>query len=213
MTFALLALTLAVSPAARAQVDADPLVEAQKVVPGLKVALRYASDDNFMHRAVYPPNARCLLRRSVAMRLAAAARVLAREGYRLLAWDCYRPRSVQEAMWKLVPEPGYVANPKVGSNHNRGTAIDLTLITHDGRPVEMPTDFDNFTQRAHQFDGSSSQGARAHRALLHRAMRAAGFYAIVHEWWHYNAPQARGYAVLDESLTGTRSASAASDPP
>lgn len=201
LVLAPLVLALAASPASSAQADADPLVDAAAMVPGLDVSLRYATEDNFLHRAVYPQGARCLLRRSVAERLAKAARWLAPQGYRLRVWDCYRPHSVQEEMWKLVPKPGYVANPRTGSNHNRGTAVDLTLITPDGGEVEMPTDFDSFTSAAHQEDSSSSQAAQAHRALLHRAMRQAGFYAINHEWWHYNAPHARSYAILDASLT------------
>lgn len=196
-----LALALAAAPVPGPAADPDPLVDAAKVVPGLDVSMRYATEDNFLHRAVYPKGARCLLRRSVAKRLAAAARWLAPKGYRLRVWDCYRPHSVQEAMWKLVPKPGYVANPKTGSNHNRGTAVDLTLITQDGGEVEMPTGFDSFTPQAHQDDTSSSPAARAHRDLLHRAMRQAGFYAINHEWWHYNAPHARSFAILDASLT------------
>jgi D-alanyl-D-alanine dipeptidase len=175
-------------------------VEAITVVPGLDVDMRYAQPDNFLHRAVYPKGARCLLLRSVAERLAVAARWLAPKGYRLRVWDCYRPRSVQWAMWKVMPVSGYVANPKTGSNHNRGTAVDLTLITHDGKPVEMPTGFDNFTQKAHQGDTSSSAEAQAHRELLHQAMRGAGFSAITHEWWHYNAPRAKTYPILDEPL-------------
>lgn len=186
--------------AAAVSVD-DPLVDASTVVPGLEVELRYATPTNFLHRAVYPEGARCLLRRSVAARLAVAAKWLAPRGYRLKVWDCYRPRSVQEAMWKLYPHPGYVADPKTGSNHNRGTAVDLTLVTADGGAVEMPTDFDSFTPAAHQGDGSSSQAAQAHRELLHRAMRQAGFFSIVHEWWHYNAPHAKTYAILDAALT------------
>jgi D-alanyl-D-alanine dipeptidase len=201
LLWAPLLLALAAAPAKPPAAEPDPLVDATTVVPGLDVSLRYATEDNFLHRAVYPKGARCLLRQSVAERLAKAARWLAPKGYRLRVWDCYRPRSVQEAMWKLVPKPGYVANPKTGSNHNRGTAVDLTLLTKDGDEVELPTDFDSFTPAAHQGDTSSSQAAQSNRELLHQAMRRAGFYAITHEWWHYNAPHARSYAILDASLT------------
>jgi D-alanyl-D-alanine dipeptidase len=187
--------------------ETDPLVDATTVVPGLEVELRYATANNFLHRAVYPKGARCFLRASVAKRLAVAARWLAPKGYRLKVWDCYRPRSVQQAMWKIYPHAGYVADPKTGSDHNRGTAVDLTLLTKDGAPVEMPTDFDSFEQAAHQGDPSSSQIAQANRERLHHAMRQAGFYAINHEWWHYNAPQAKTYAILDASLTASQSSS------
>lgn len=197
----LLGLLMAAAPKAHPPAHpADPLVLATAVVPHLKVSLRYATSNDFMHRAVYPKGARCWLRRSVARRLAKAARILWAEGYRLLAWDCYRPRSVQWAMWKIFPHPGYVANPATGSNHNRGTAVDITLLTRDGKPIEMPTDFDAFTTAAHLGDHSSSKAAQAHRAILHRAMRTAGFRGIHHEWWHFNAPHARSFAILDAPL-------------
>src|SRR6185503_17813597 len=93
------------------------LVRAQERVPGLVEDLRYATPDNFLKRAVYPKSARCLLLPQTADRLAVAAKALAGQGFRLKVYDCYRPRAVQWEMWKLFPKPGYVADPRQGSNH------------------------------------------------------------------------------------------------
>jgi len=141
------------------------------------------------------------LHRDVAERLARAALRLRAEGYRLLLWDCYRPRSVQWEMWKLVSDTRYVADPRRGSNHNRAAAVDLSLVTADGRQVEMPTAFDSFEERAFAdaVEGVS-QEAQQNRARLRRAMVAEGFRVRRTEWWHFDAPDAARYPVLDEPL-------------
>lgn len=173
------------------------LVEATARVPALVVDLRYATEDNFLGRAVYPEGARCLLLSPVADRLAQAARTLEAQGFRLKAWDCYRPLHVQWAMWKLVPVKGYVADPHTGSNHNRGAAVDVTLVTLEGEPVEMPTPFDTFGPAAHHGSTAGTAEARAHREALRQAMVGAGFRPNRMEWWHYDAPEAHGAPLLD----------------
>jgi len=176
------------------------LVEASTRVPDLVVELRYATSDNFLGRAMYPEGARCMLLPAVAERLARAERALQASGFRLKAWDCYRPLRVQWAMWRLVPRPGYVADPRVGSNHNRGAAVDVTLVTRDGEPVEMPTAFDTFGPEAHHGSTAGTAQARSNRERLRRAMVDAGFRPNRMEWWHYDAPEARGAPVLDLPL-------------
>ena len=176
------------------------LVDATTRVPGLVVELAYATEDNFLGRAVYPEGARCLLLPSVAERLATASRTLETQGFRLKAWDCYRPIHVQWAMWKLVPRKGYVADPHVGSNHNRGAAVDVTLVTLDGLAVEMPTPFDTFGPAAHHGSTAGTVDGRSHRETLRQAMVQAGFRPNRMEWWHYDAPERRGAPVLDVAL-------------
>jgi zinc D-Ala-D-Ala dipeptidase len=176
---------------------AAPLVPAQDVVRGLVVDLRYATKHNFLGRAVYPKDARCLLLPDTAERLAQAARLLSAQGYRLKVYDCYRPLAVQWQMWKLFPKPGYVADPRKGSNHNRGAAVDLTLVTSDGDAVEMPTPFDTFSRAAHQGYGGGSARSRANRERLRGAMEAAGFKPNRMEWWHFDLPGATKLPVLD----------------
>ncbi len=191
MMTALLWFSLAAAP--------EPLVEATGVVPELVVDLRYATADNFMKLKVYPDSAKCLLLSSAAKKLQAAANSLKAKGYRLKVWDCYRPLSVQFELWKVFPKPGYVADPnKKGSLHNRGAAVDLTLVTLDGADVEMPTPYDNFTKAAHHKDATGTPAAMLHRHILLEAMEGAGFKRNPMEWWHYELPAAISLPVRDE---------------
>jgi D-alanyl-D-alanine dipeptidase len=144
--------------------------------------------NNFLKVQLYPV-ARCLLRRDAALQLRAASDLLRKQGYRIKAWDCYRPHHVQVMMWDAFPRRGYVAPPQPGSVHNRGGALDVSLTDLDGKDVEVPTDFDDFTTRAN------------HRQVLRDAFEAAGFTGIRSEWWHFEAKDARKHAVLDVPLT------------
>jgi len=185
-----------------ASAEAPPkLLDAARVVPGLLVDLRYATPDNFLGKKVYPEGARCLLQEESAQRLSRAAAALRQQGYRLKVYDCYRPLSVQWEMWKVFPKPGYVADPRTGSNHNRGGAVDLTLVTLEGQAVEMPTPFDSFTPAAHHGYPGGSEASRKHREILRAAMEAQGFTPNRMEWWHYDLPNPTRYPVLDLPFT------------
>jgi D-alanyl-D-alanine dipeptidase len=160
--------------------------------------MRYATKDNFTGEVLYPV-ARCKLRRAVAARLAKAAKLLRAQDRRLLVWDCYRPTSVQAALWKLVPDERYVADPKKGSRHNRGAAIDLALVAKDGSAVILPTKFDEFSEAAHRDHALvGDSGVEARR--LAAAMKKAGFVGMPTEWWHFDAPDSAKYPLSDESL-------------
>ncbi len=176
------------------------LVDATLLVPDAVLDVRYATERNFVGRRLYP-HARCLLRRPVAERLARAAAALRRRGFRLVLYDCYRPLSVQRELWAARPEPGFVADPQRGSNHNRGAAVDVSLAGTDGAAVSMPTDYDHFGPRAR---ADASRGippeALAHRHLLRSAMEREGFRVNRREWWHFDAPEAASYPVLDVPL-------------
>src|SRR5207249_8315797 len=118
----------------------DPLVDAAAVgVRGLIVDLAYAKADNIAGRALYPLDAKCLLRRSVAQRLALAADALRKQGLRLVARDCTRSPESQRVLWRAYPQAGAVADPSRGSLHARGVAVDLELADLSGAPVEHPT--------------------------------------------------------------------------
>jgi len=188
-----------------AQRPAPQLVEVTTLDPTIRLDLRYARADNFTGVAVYP-GARCLLRRDAAERLARVQRALQAEGLGLLVWDCYRPFSVQERFWTLVPDERYVARPvridgrpASGSKHNRGAAVDVTLLDAAGHPLEMPTAFDDFSARAHR-GAPASPAARANAARLEAAMAAEGFVPLATEWWHFDAPGWQSYELLDVPL-------------
>ena len=174
------------------------LVDVAKLIPDAVIDIRYATEDNFTKTKLYPVGV-CKLRRAVATRLAAAAKTLRKQGRRLLVWDCYRPTSIQEKLWKLVPDERYVANPKQGSRHSRGAAVDVALVAKDGTAVTLPTQFDEFSEAAHRdkaLDGE--HGAEGRK--LEAAMKAAGFVGMPTEWWHFDAPDAAKYPLSSEAL-------------
>ncbi len=184
--------------AAGAREKPADLVELSTVIPDAVIDLRYATKDNFTGQQLYPVAA-CKLRRAVAARLAKAAALLRAKDRRLLVWDCYRPTSVQAALWKLVPDERYVANPKQGSRHSRGAAVDVALVDKDGNAVTLPTKFDDFTEAAHRkhaLEGAAGAEART----LEAAMKKAGFVGMPTEWWHFDAPDAAKYPLSNEVL-------------
>jgi zinc D-Ala-D-Ala dipeptidase len=192
-----LILILAASASAK---DLDPLVEVIKLTPTIRLDMRYATPDNFLHRAVYSKPT-CLLHKSVADRLALAQKRLAAQGYGLKLWDCYRPHAVQVEMWALVRDDRYVADPKKGSRHNRGAAVDLTLVDAQGQALEMPTAFDDFTEKAARASKSAwTPQAQHHYEILNAAMSSEGFSPLPSEWWHYDAPAWERFSILDKPL-------------
>ena len=193
MTPLLLTLAIAAAP--------EALVEVTTIVPDAVVDLRYATPDNFMKKAVYPPNARCLLLERSARQLKAAADVLREKGFRLRLYDCYRPHHVQFELWKVMPVPGYVAEPVKGSNHNRGGAVDLGLVTLEGKDVEFPSPYDFFGKQAHHGFADATKAAIEHRELLRTTMEGVGFKKNQMEWWHYDLPDAAKYPLRDEPFS------------
>ena len=166
--------------------EEDPRVDAAALVPGLIVDLAYAKADNVAGRALYPPEARCLLRRSVAERLARAADALRKQGFRLIARDCTRSLAAQKALWKAHPHPGAVADPSRGSLHARGVAVDLELADLEGAKLAMPTAFDAFGPAAAADAPLPDGPVKRRRDALEAAMYAAGFRVNPSEWWHYS---------------------------
>jgi D-alanyl-D-alanine dipeptidase len=168
-------------PVADAQ---DPLVDAARIIPGLVVRLPYATKDNIAGAPLYPKGTRCRLRRSVAERLALAARQLA--PLRLVALDCFRPQTVQVKLWKAHPQPGAVADPARGSLHERGVAIDATLADAAGDPLPMPTPFDFFGPEAYADAPLPDGPQKRNREILKAALYKVGFRVNPKEWWHFS---------------------------
>lgn len=170
-------------------VDADPrqrLVDLETAIPDARFDIRYATTDNFMKVRLYPV-ARAFLRAPAAEALANVQAELARSGLGLKIFDAYRPYRVTEAMWEPFKDPDYVADPARGSRHNRGAAVDLTLVDlATGRELEMPTGYDDFTPRAgHGFDDLPAT-VLGNRRTLREVMERHGFTALSSEWWHYD---------------------------
>lgn len=198
-----------VRPAPASSHDAAPrryaeLVDVSGLDASLVIEMRYATTDNFTKVALYP-EARCLLRAAVAERLVEVQRKLRARGLGLKLWDCYRPFSVQQALWKIVPDSRYVARPLErdgapvqGSRHNRGAAVDLTLVDHAGRELPMPSGYDDFSERAHRSCEQCSAEQRANKNLLEDAMVAAGFHPLRTEWWHFDGPNWARFPLADQ---------------
>jgi len=183
---------------------AGGLVDAAALVPDAVLDLRYAGSRNPAGRPLYAAP-RCLLLAPAAARLARAAGGLRARGYRLGLWDCYRPLSVQQELWRLLPDRRWVADPARGSNHNRGAAVDVALADAAGKLLELPTDHDSFDVRARPWAGAGRgipPAALLHRSVLRQEMERAGFLQDRGEWWHYDEPGGFRMPLLDVPLAG-----------
>lgn len=179
--------------------EMNGLVEVRSIDPAILVDLIYATDKNFTGQVLYKVEV-CLLRRGTAEKLAAANAEFGQDGYRLKVWDAYRPRSVQRIMWQYKPDGVYVADPDVGSNHNKGAAIDVTLVDKNGYELEMPTDFDDFSEQASRNYAGMSETARNNMDYLTAVMVKHGFKPIQSEWWHFNDEDLAQYDFLTLTL-------------
>ena len=151
------------------------------------------------------PEPRCLLRPEVAAKLSRVQEALEKRGLGLKIFDGYRPLSVQKKMWAKFPVEGYVANPAKGSNHNRGAAVDLTLVDGGGRELPMPSAYDEFSERAHRDYAGGTPEERANRQTLQEAMVKEGFKGLSTEWWHFDDADAKSYPVLDLAFNSVAS--------
>lgn len=179
------------------------LVDVQQVDPDIRVELKYSTTDNFIGRDVYGELTRAYLQPEMAKRLAKANALLKKEkpGYTLLVYDAARPNSAQYDLWNALDhlkiparsKTQYVADPKIGSNHNFGCAIDLTVADEKGRPLDMGTKFDFFGPLAYPRSedemlrkGKLTAPQIANRQLLRKVMTQAGFRVNTTEWWHFD---------------------------
>lgn len=152
--------------------------------------MKYATTDNFLKSQVYNCP-QCYLRFKTVKALLLANKKIMKKGYRIKIFDCYRPLDIQKCMWELVPNPEYVANPSRGSIHNRGGAVDITLVDKDGIELDMGTPFDYFgVESSHDYSDLSDEVIN-NRKLLKKIMLKKNFEAFDSEWWHYNLKNAK----------------------
>ncbi len=181
--------------------DAD-LVELILMDSTLKLDIRYATEDNFAGRQVYD-TARAFLQRPAAEAVVRVSAALREQGLGLIVYDGYRPWSVTRIFWDLTPDAQkqFVADPDRGSRHNRGCAVDLGLYDlSTGEPLPMPSDYDDFSERAYPTYAGGTAEERANRDLLIEAMRAEGFETYPTEWWHFDYKDWREYRILNVSF-------------
>ena len=178
-----------------------PLVDVKQLEPGILLDIRYATPNNFTGRPLYP-RARALLLPEPAQALARVHRVLKEKGYGIVVYDAYRPWRVTRDLWDSASDAdranGYVADPAIGSRHNRGCAVDVGLYDlGSGREVPMPSQFDDFSVRAHADWAGGPDEPRHNRDELRRAMEAEGFKVLPNEWWHFNFRDCDRQPLLD----------------
>lgn len=180
------------------------LVDVRTVVPDAIIDLRYATKHNFTGVRLYPRDARCLVHKSMRPGLEVAAKRLRRHGDVLVFWDCYRPHRVQVRMYRVVPNPNWVAKPgRYATSHEAARSVDVTIArAHRGGHCPsgrvrrhclriMGTGFDNFTPRAYAYATTGvGPTAQANRGLLRRAMKRGGINVYRGEWWHFDGPGA-----------------------
>jgi D-alanyl-D-alanine dipeptidase len=160
------------------------------------IDLIYAGASNFTGQAIYDhplcflhPQAEAGLRKAIA-----AARGF---GLRLKILDAFRPQEAQEALWAVAPNPDYIADPKIGSNHTRGVAVDLTLVGADGQALDMGTPVDTMSAASHHFHEAHPAAIQVNRMRLLTVMLEAGFMHHPREWWHYQLPDAERFPLID----------------
>ncbi len=179
----------------------NSMIDIKKHIPTVILEIKYASTDNFMHTALYPPIRTTYLREDAAVPLANIQKELAQINLGIKIWDAYRPYSVTEKMWEPVKDDCYAADPKFGSGHNRGIAVDLTLIElSTKKELDMGTGFDNFSDTAHHDFKDLPYHVILNRQMLRTIMERNGFKALETEWWHYYLPNAQKYELLDISF-------------
>lgn len=173
------------------------LVEIAQPEYDVEIEIVYATARNFTGAPVYSRPG-CYLHRDAAAALAKAIELARPLGYRLLIFDAFRPSEAQWKLWDHTPDPEFLADPRHGSPHSRGVAVDLTLIGPDGAPLEMGTGFDAFTPLSHHGSLEISVEAQRNRHLLMGLMTCAGWDFYRNEWWHYQLFESRSYDVLSD---------------
>lgn len=187
----------ATPPAEQGEFRRADLVELVALDPTIKLDIRYATTHNFLGTPLYS-QARAFMQRPAAEALVRVQRALAPAGYGLLVHDAYRPWYVTRIFWDATPtdKHNFVADPATGSRHNRGCAVDLTLIDlKTGHAVEMPSLYDEMSERAYPAYGGGSDAARHLRDLLRQHMEAEGFTVYEYEWWHFDYKDWKSYAI------------------
>ncbi len=175
--------------------DTAQWTEVVRLDSSILIDMKYATTENFVEEQMYDCS-RCFLRPEVARAVVRVHQSLHEQGLGLKMLDCFRPRPVQWQLWEKVPDPRYVADPRKGSMHNRGAAVDLTLVDSLGNELEMGTPYDFFGPEAHPSYTNLPDSVLNNRKVLREAMMAEGFKPITTEWWHFSLG-GKNYALSD----------------
>lgn len=176
--------------------ESKNLTDIAEAFPQLAIDLKYATADNLTGHPIYR-DARCLLHKDAAKALAKSIHIASVAGYKLLILDAYRPPAAQAILWQACPNPDYVVPLSRGSNHSRGTAVDVTLIDEHGVIVDMGTGFDEMREHSHPYHPAVAVQAQRNRLMLNAIMLGGGFTGIATEWWHFELPGSESYLLID----------------
>ena len=179
------------------------LVEIVAETEGIVLDLAYATPNNVTGAPIYTRGA-CFLHPTAAMHLDRAIELATSLGYQLKIFDAYRPTEAQWRLWDYAPDTNYVADPRRGSPHSRGIAVDLTLVDSNGHNLEMGTEFDDFSSSAHHGNRSISAVAQRNRMIFLGLMSSAGWDFYDKEWWHYQLFNPRRFPLLSDRAASTR---------
>lgn len=176
------------------------LIDVAKKFPQLHIDMKYATADNITGQPIYS-SSQCLLHADAIGALEKSIEIAHLAGFSILVLDAYRPQKAQELLWHACPHPDYVVPLSQGSNHSRGTAIDVTLIDASGQILDMGTGFDEMNALSHSYHPALNPSFQRNRLLLNAVMFGGGFTGIPTEWWHFELPQAAGYPLIDDVFT------------
>lgn len=176
--------------------DKADLVDLREWMPELQIDMRYAGTNNITGEPVYE-NDDAYLRSATAKKLMAAAEALEAQGYLLKLWDGYRPSAAQQILYDKAENKSVFADPKMGSNHTRGVAVDVTLTDLSGVELEMPSDFDDMTSKANRKYAQATPEQKQNAIILEKAMKDAGFKSIPNEWWHFDDSNSKLYDLIE----------------
>lgn len=175
----------------------NELIEIKKAIPSVVLDIRYATKNNFMKEVMYK-QPKAFARKPVVEQLKKIQAILNKKGYGLKIFDAYRPYAITVAFWEKASDKNFVANPAKGSKHNRGCAVDLTIIDlKTGKDVQMPTPYDSFEAAAAPHYNKLPAQVIKNRDFLIDTMQANGFKVIYNEWWHFDFNGWQNYNLMD----------------
>jgi len=178
----------------------NELIDLENFIPNIKLDIRYATTNNFTKKQVYL-SAKAFIRKPVAESLLLVQKQLEKQGLGLMIYDAYRPYTATLKFWEILPDSNFCANPKKGSRHNRGAAIDVTLYNlQTNQPLIMPSDYDDFSKKAHPQYSNCSNEEKYNRDLLISIMQSNGFTVYQTEWWHFDYNGWEKFQLLDISF-------------
>jgi len=177
--------------------DSQRLIDMRKTFPQLAIDLKYATADNLTGQPIYR-DAHGLLHADAVDALSKSIEIARVAGFTLLILDAYRPPKAQAILWRTCPNQDYVAPLTRGSNHSRGTAVDVTLIDEHGAIVDMGTGFDEMSELSHPYHPAVAVQAQRNRLMLNAIMSGGGFIGIATEWWHFELPGSENYPLIDD---------------